>query len=701
MSGSGPIRAQELDVPVPRRAYAAEASDQADSSPSLLDLLLEPATPAPDTPPPNTPPPNTPPPNTPGSARPPVGDTGATVPRELSTWRPEPDRGEPIPGPADSAQSQAVWFWLWGPLLVAVVIVAYLAGMASAPVVLPSPIEANPATILDVEGRPVATVEPPTPAEQLPANELPDLLLRAVVAVQDPGYFSRHGLSAADLLAAGAADLVQVRRRGTTIEERYARQVGVATGSLVPSLRETSVAVRLSQQLSRRALLIRYVNGMYFDNGVYGVAAASRFYFGVPVTSLDAARIALLAGVADDPSHHNPLTAPAAAVAAQRSALTAMRAAGLLSVPQADAAARAPLDIRAHRQIERPSAAPDFSALVESSLLSRFGDDAVYGQNLQVTTPIDLDLQAALDDNVRRLVPAANPAVLAVGTDPRTGDIRALMARGTPGGAAQVLFDPRPLGSLAADLPPRVGDGASASVGDVAAAAGAIVSGGVRHDLRSVTTVARPATPGRDATVIDAADPLPAGQPVLAPDAATAMTAAARSAAREPGPDGTRLPFALAGMSGNAGPDSWYVGCAPELCLTVWVGPQGPAAVTSESPTDRSVLARQIVTSTFTSYLAAVPGRINVPDLPAPPVAPHPPVRLVRPATTPNTAPPTPPPATPAPTAAPTPTAHPSAQPTPEPSASALPSASPSPSGGPPHGRNGRPVAGGPPPGKA
>ena len=680
MSGSGPVSAARLGLPAPRQesvrsaeptpdgavtrsevpteAHAAIVDDPADTGSDrvavdLLELL--------------------------GAGSPGPGPSGSEPPgSELGDFEPhqhfEPHQvGPPRIEAEPITRTNGVWLWLWGPLLVAVVVVSFLGGMVSAPVALPSAAQAHPAAIVDVRGRPLDTVDPPASAEQLPADQLPELLLRSVVAVQDPGYFSRRSLSAADLVKAGAADVMRVRRRGTTIEERYARQVGVAAGSQLPSLRESTVAVRLSQRLSRRALLTRYVNGMYFGNGVYGIAAAARFYFGVQVTSLDAAQIGLLVGVADDPSRHNPVTAPAQAIHAQQSALGAMRDAGLLTPAQSDAAVREPVDARAHRQLERPSAAPDFTALVESSLLSRFGDDVVYGQDLQVVTPLDLDLQTALGETVRRLVPTNVPAVLAVATDPRSGDIRAMLNRGPsssatgPEGASDVLFSRRPLGTLAGALPTRVGDGGSASLGEVAAAVGAVAADGIRHDLRPLTGVTRPAAAGRPAEILDLADPLPVGRQILARDAASSVTGTYRATARAGGSEAAGLPFALAVVAGTTNGQSWYIGCVPDLCLTVWTGAPGVD------------LPASIVVQTFRQYLAAAPGRITLPSLPQPPAESQRPASTPVVTTTPAPTPTSTVPLSPAPSVAPTGKARPSVTPTPT---GSTPTPKPSPSPG-------------------
>jgi membrane peptidoglycan carboxypeptidase len=278
--------------------------------------------------------------------------------------------------------------------------------------------------------------------------------------------------------------------------------------------------------------------------------------------------------------------------------------------------------------------------------------------------------------------------VLAVASDPRSGDVRALLTRGIPGGAEEVLFRDRPLGSLAAALPVPVGDGRTASVGEVAATAGAIAAGGMRYDLRSVSRVERPDPSGGKPEVLDAAKALPAGTRILPAERATSTTEEFRAAARLPGPAGTRLPFALAGVSGSAGSDSWHVGCVPELCLTVWVGPQGPSnpTPTTAAPGDpaTAVLARQLVTGTFARYLELAPGRVSVPELPDPPA----PASAVaepgnrHPAVETSVAPEPTPSATPEPTKAPRSAAEPSPGPTVVgvPPASASPTASPAPS---------------------
>jgi membrane peptidoglycan carboxypeptidase len=181
-----------------------------------------------------------------------------------------------------------------------------------------------------------------------------------------------------------------------------------------------------------------------------------------------------------------------------------------------------------------------------------------------------------------------------------------------------VHFTRRPIGSLATAFPAPLGDGTSASVGEVAAAFGAVADDGVRRDLRWVTSVTRPATSDRGREVLDVADPLPVGRPLLPRERADELTAAYRAATRRSSP---QLSYSLTGVAGSAGADGWYVGCVPELCLTVWAGPTpapaaGPVQPGTAVTPDPASLAARVVTDTLARYAAVAPDRVTLPFLP-------------------------------------------------------------------------------------
>jgi len=66
-----------------------------------------------------------------------------------------------------------------------------------------------------------------------------------------------------------------------------------------------------SKRRAKEELLARYgASFIYLGNGRYGFAAASQYYFGMPLaalTAVDADKAALLAGITKSPGEYAPL----------------------------------------------------------------------------------------------------------------------------------------------------------------------------------------------------------------------------------------------------------------------------------------------------------------------------------------------------------------------------------------------------------
>jgi len=481
----------------------------------------------------------------------------------------------------------------------------FVAGVVLAPGSAPPSLQPRTAELFDAGGAPLGALTGPEQPEQLSASQLPPLLASAVVADQDPGFASRSTVSPGELVLSGGADLLGVRRQGRTIETRYAHQLRAAAGASAPSLRESAVAERLRQGLPRRELLVRYLNGQYFGNGVYGVAAASRYYLGRPLEDITPAGAALLVGIADDPVRGNPVADPARAASLRGAALERMAAHHVLSRDAADSADREPVPQPA-RTVARSTgiAGAAFTAQVASELLGQLGEATVYSSGLRVTTTLDAGLQRLIGDRLTS-TGAGAAGTIALAVDPRTGDVRALLtatdAAAAPAGAAPVsaaaaeaLDADHPLGALtraandklaaAADRATTnrvalagldsAGSG-SASIREVAAGYASLAAHGAARPLRFVADVrTTPADGGRE-RLVSAADPYPGGSRAIDTGTADRVEGMLRP------PSGSALPGApsLAGAARPAvgaatvpgfGGGAWSVGCVPSLCVTVW-----------------------------------------------------------------------------------------------------------------------------------
>ena len=76
----------------------------------------------------------------------------------------------------------------------------------------------------------------------------------------------------------------------------------------VRKLREARMALNLEQTESKDEILERYLNTVAFAPSVYGIEAASEYFYGKHASQLDLQESATLAGMVNNPNKYNPFT---------------------------------------------------------------------------------------------------------------------------------------------------------------------------------------------------------------------------------------------------------------------------------------------------------------------------------------------------------------------------------------------------------
>ena len=293
-------------------------------------------------------------------------------------------------------------------------------------------------------------------------DDLPDCMVDATLATEDARFYSHPGV---DVVGIARALWINVKggevvAGGSTITQQLARNLLLdpeqrAERTLQRKLRESVLALELTRRYSRDELLALYLNQTYYGNLAYGVAAASRVYFGKAPSDLTLAECAMLAGLPQAPASYDPLSNPTKAKTRQRIVLDLMAKHGTLSQADADQAYDEELDYAA---TSFPIEAPHFVAAVWTQLQRNYPTQ-LYEGGLEVTTTLDLDWQQAAQDAAQRHLawlndpPANQPAHNAhnaalVAIDPNTGQILAML--GSPD-----YFDERIDGAVNAALAPR------------------------------------------------------------------------------------------------------------------------------------------------------------------------------------------------------------------------------------------------------
>jgi len=269
----------------------------------------------------------------------------------------------------------------------------------------------------------------------LPLEQMPESLREATIAVEDASFYSNPGFDVFAMARALAQNLQagEIVAGGSTITQQLARNLYLSPeerSSRSPwrKVRETILAIRLTRHLSKDEVLELYLNQVYYGNLAYGVEAAAGTYFGKSARDLDLAEASLLAGLPQSPATCDPLASFPAAKERQRTVLSLMEQRGYISQAEAQAAFEEPLHFA---EVIFPMEAPHFVVFVRNLLDRQLGPEALEQGGLRVYTSLDLDMQHAAEDIVRRHVASladhdvSNAALVAL--DPTTGQILAMV----------------------------------------------------------------------------------------------------------------------------------------------------------------------------------------------------------------------------------------------------------------------------------
>ncbi|MEO8459103.1 MAG: monofunctional biosynthetic peptidoglycan transglycosylase [Dokdonella sp.] len=140
----------------------------------------------------------------------------------------------------------------------------------------------------------------------LPLEQISPNLPIACVAAEDQKFPFHHGFDVEAIQNALAeADDGERLRGASTISQQVSKNLFLWSGrSFVRKGLEAYFTVLIEALWPKRRIVEVYVNIAEFGDGIYGADAASRIFFGIPASSLDAQQAAQLAAVLPNPRRY-------------------------------------------------------------------------------------------------------------------------------------------------------------------------------------------------------------------------------------------------------------------------------------------------------------------------------------------------------------------------------------------------------------
>ncbi|HEU4488872.1 MAG TPA: biosynthetic peptidoglycan transglycosylase, partial [Actinomycetota bacterium] len=112
----------------------------------------------------------------------------------------------------------------------------------------------------------------------VPLGRVPRSLVSAVLAAEDRRFFDHAGYDLSSIARAAMANLAagKIVQGASTITQQYVKNAYFrrAPRTLERKARELRIALEVERTLTKRQILERYLNTVYFGDGAYGAKAA-------------------------------------------------------------------------------------------------------------------------------------------------------------------------------------------------------------------------------------------------------------------------------------------------------------------------------------------------------------------------------------------------------------------------------------------
>ncbi len=253
-------------------------------------------------------------------------------------------------------------------------------------------------------------------------TEISPHVCTATISVEDKRFYSHFGI---DPIAVGRSIVQNIRALhfisgGSTITQQVIRNVYHHPRTIPNKLLEMWYALRLERMMTKEEIVEQYLNRAPYGNQLYGIEAASRWYFEKPAGDLSPAEAAFLAALPNSPSLLNPNKNPDAPAVRQKKVLQRMYVQKFLTKEDYDRACVQPIQlISTEAQFKAPHAV---EVAVESS-------SPAHGGTIQTTIDFAMQeqIQWLMRGHLKKLQSknVNNAAVIVI--DNATMEIRALV----------------------------------------------------------------------------------------------------------------------------------------------------------------------------------------------------------------------------------------------------------------------------------
>lgn len=175
--------------------------------------------------------------------------------------------------------------------------------------------------------------------EKVTYDELPEVLVDAIIATEDSRFFQHNGFDAPRFLKASLGQVLGNSDAGgaSTLSMQVIKNTITSTESsgfdgIIRKFTDIYLSVfKLEKNYTKEQIIEYYVNNHFLGANVYGVQEASQTYFGKDVGELNLSEAAVIAGMFKSPNLYRPNANPKNATARRKTVLYLMKRHGYIT----------------------------------------------------------------------------------------------------------------------------------------------------------------------------------------------------------------------------------------------------------------------------------------------------------------------------------------------------------------------------------
>ena len=258
--------------------------------------------------------------------------------------------------------------------------------------------------VYDINGQMIGTFSREK-RELITYKEIPQSFINGLVATEDSQFFNHIGVDPLGVMRAAINNVLagEVVSGASTLTMQLVRLITEQRQtSMKRKITEAVLAIQIERMFTKEEIFERYANLAYLGHGLYGIQAASQYYFGKDAAELTLPESALLAGLIQSPYRHSPRRDLDAARKRRNHVLKRMKVEGHITEEEYAATIEEPVVITESDDAPKRRVGAYFLEEVRKYLFDRYGMDQVLDGGLNVYTTLDLKLQAVAEEALRK-----------------------------------------------------------------------------------------------------------------------------------------------------------------------------------------------------------------------------------------------------------------------------------------------------------